>query len=414
MPQWLEQSQSRENAEHFCRFVARQPILDRSRHTFGYELLFRTGWENRFCADGELASRHIIDNAVSFGMDSLVGQSVPFVNCTRDLLLKGLPTLLPSSTVLELLEDIEVDEDLMTACKQLCAQGYKLALDDYDFGDQWEPLMGYISYVKVDFRTTTSPQRRDLLRRLRFHSLLFVAEKVEDEAEFKLAMDEGFHLFQGYFFTRPVVLGRPALTTIINRFRFVAELSKPVFNATEITRFLKEEPTITYRLLRLANSAAVGVREPLTNLRTALAMIGEEQFRKMAFAAMTSELCGTQTLETLQFVLQKARFCELMAPDLNMDSTELYLFGMIAVLQSTLHLSSADLAETLKLRPQLVAALQGDTNDYLLLLSLFDAHSSGDWTTLSKVAAQLGRREETVSARCHEAQIWAQGIMAVA
>lgn len=414
MPQWLEQSQSNDGAERFCRFVARQPILDRLRHTFGYELLFRTGWENRFCADGELASRHIIDNAISFGMDSLVGESIPFVNCTRDLLLKGLPTLLPSSTVLELLEDMVVDDDLVTACKKLCAQGYKLALDDYDFSEQWEPLMAYVSYVKVDFRTTTSQQRVDLLRRLRFHSLQFVAEKVEDEAEFKLAMAEGFHLFQGYFFTKPVVLGRPALTTIINRFRFVAELSKPSFNSGEITRLLKEEPTITYRLLRMANSAAMGAREPLTNLRTALAMIGEEQFRKMALTAMTSELCGTQTLETLRFVLEKARFCELMAPDLNMDATELYLFGMIAVLQSTLHLSSAELAEQLKLRPQLVAALQGDVNEYQLLLRMFEAHCGGDWTALTEVAERLGRREEVVSARCREAQIWAEGVMAVA
>lgn len=414
MPQWLEQSQSLDGAEHFCRFVARQPILDRSRRTFGYELLFRTGWENRFCADGELATRHIIDNAITFGMDSLVGDSIPFVNCTRDLLLKGLPTLLPSSTVLELLEDIEVDGELIAACKRLSAQGYKFALDDYDFREQWEPLLGFVSYVKVDFRTTTSAQRTDLLRRLRFHSLLFVAEKVEDEAEFKLAMAEGFHYFQGYFFTRPVVLGRPALTTIINRFRFLSELGKASFNPTEIIRLLKEEPTITYRLLRLANSAAAGAREPITSLRTALAMVGEEQFRKMALTAMTGEMCGTETLETLQFVLEKARFCELMAPELNMDSTELYLFGMIAVLQPTLLLSSTDLAERLKLRPELIAALEGVTNEYRLLLRLFEAHSSGDWDTLGEVAATLGRREDAVSARCREAQSWAQRIMALA
>ncbi len=414
MPEWLSQQQATDTAAQFCRFVARQPILDRTRRTFGYELLFRTGWENRFAADGEIASRHIIDNAISFGMDSLVGDSIPFVNCTRDLLLRGLPTLLPTTTVLELLEDIVVDEDLLTACKRLCALGYKLALDDYDFNPQWEPLLHLATYIKVDFRTTTPRQRTDLLHRLRFRPLNFVAEKVEDEAEFRAAMDEGFHLFQGYFFTKPVVLGRPALTTVINRFRFLAELGKPGFNATEIVRLLKEEPTITYRLLRLANSAAAGVREPLTSLRTALAMIGEDQFRKMAFTAMTAELCGSQTMETLRFILQKARFCELMAPDLHMDGTELYLFGMIAVLQSTLSLSDADLAETLKLRPELVAALQGNTNDFHLLLQLFEAHNTGDWDLFSRAAARLGRAEDSVGNRCREARQWATDIMAVA
>lgn len=140
MPEWLPQFHCPDPAERFCRFVARQPILDRSRRTYGYELLFRSGWENRFCADGEMASRHIIDNAVSFGMESLVGDTVPFVNCTRDLLVRGLPTLLPRYTVLELLEDIVVDEDLIAACKRFHALGYQLALDDYDFSERWEPL----------------------------------------------------------------------------------------------------------------------------------------------------------------------------------------------------------------------------------------------------------------------------------
>ena len=413
MPEWLPQSPTNDGADQFCRFVARQPILDRSRRTFGYELLFRTGWENRFCADGEVASRHMIDNAVAFGMESLVGDSIPFVNCTRDLLMKGLPTLLPAYTVLEVLEDVEVDEELVSACKRLAALGYRLALDDFDFTDRWEPLLSCASYVKVDFRCTTQKQRVDLLHRMRFHALQFVAEKVEDEQEFQMAMDEGFHFFQGYFFTKPIVLGRPALNTVINRFRFLAELSKPGFNATEIIRLLKEEPTITYRLLRLANSAAMGAREPLSSLRTALAMIGEEQFRKMAFTAMTSELCGGQTMETLRFILQKARFCELMAPELGMEPTEMYLFGMLAVMQSTLNLSDADLSQTLKLRPNLVAALQGEINDYTLVLALFEAHSIGDWAAFTHSAELLGRREDIISSRCQDAQHWASEVMSI-
>ena len=193
-----------------------------------------------------------------------MGEAIPFVNCTRDLLLKGLPTLLPAYTVLEILEDVEVDDELVSACKRLAALGYKLALDDFDFDNRWEPLLPHANYIKLDFRCTTPRQRIDLLHRLRFSPVQFVAEKVETEQEFKTAMDEGFHFFQGYFFTQPVVLGRPALNAVINRFRFLAELSKPGFNSTEIIRLLKEEPTITYRLLRLANSAATGVREPLS------------------------------------------------------------------------------------------------------------------------------------------------------
>ena len=41
------------------RFVARQPILDRSQNVFGYELLFRNGVEDYFNADPDRTPRSI-------------------------------------------------------------------------------------------------------------------------------------------------------------------------------------------------------------------------------------------------------------------------------------------------------------------------------------------------------------------
>lgn len=414
MPEWVTQSRSPELSEHFCRFVARQPILDRSRRTFGYELLFRSGWENRFYANGDMASRHIVDNAVSFGMESLVGDGVPFVNCTQDLLVSGLPTLLPRYTVLEVLEDVCPDAELIASCKHLHALGYKLALDDYDFSDRWTPLLPFTQFIKVDFRCTEARQRIDLLHKLRFSGIQFVAEKVEDEAELRMAMDEGFHLFQGYFFTRPVVLARPALTTVINRLRFLAELSQPGFHLNRVLGLLKEEPSISYRLLRLANSAAVGAREQLTSLRTAMTMIGEEQFRKLALTALTSELCGGQATETLRFILQKARFCELMATQLGLEPTELYLFGMLSVVQATLKLSPVEVEQTLKLRPEMIAALAGKDNAFRRVLELAHSYEQGDWPAFGELAARVGGTEEHISECGSRARQWAEQVVRAA
>ena len=53
------------------RFVARQPILDRSQKVFGYELLFRNGIEDYFNADPELAARSTLDSSLLFGMNTL-------------------------------------------------------------------------------------------------------------------------------------------------------------------------------------------------------------------------------------------------------------------------------------------------------------------------------------------------------
>ena len=409
--EWIQQAEQVPGEEALSRFVALQPIVNRNRETFGYELLFRNSWENRFSSDGDMASQQLVDNAVAFGFDSLVGDKIPFLNCTRDLLLRGVPTLLPRNTVLEVLETTKVDVLLVEACKNLSAMGYAIALDDYDFSPHWEPLLPYTSFIKVDFRASTPPQRQALIEQLSHRSIKFVAEKVETDEEYRLGLEEGFHLFQGYFFTRPVVVGRRALAGVLSRLSFMAALSRSMLDWAEVLRLLKQEPSISFRLLRMANSAASALRFPLCSLHAALAMIGEDEFRKMALTALAVELCASQGSGTMRAILQKARFCELIATELRLEPAELYLFGMVSVFHTTLKLS-ADSQASLHLRPEMTAAFAGSINVYSQLLALISSLEQARWTDASDAAGYLRVSDDTAAEIFDEARQWADTVLA--
>ncbi|MEG9430669.1 EAL and HDOD domain-containing protein [Terriglobus sp. ADX1] len=409
---WVREQQKEPlPGDGFCRFVARQPIVDRMRRTFGFELLFRSGWENSFCADGEAASRQIFDNAVSFGLDSIVGQSVPFVNCTRALMLNRMPAVLPRGTVLEVLEDSEVDGALIHACRELSMMGYGIALDDFDFTEKWEHLIPFVNYIKLDFRSSTSPQRVRLIRRLKYHNIRFVAEKVETEEEVQQAMDEGFHLFQGYFFMRPVVMARPSLTAIVNKLRFLAELSQAEMDHTRVLQLLKEEPSISYRVLRVANSAALGLRQPVKSLENALALIGEEQFRRLATLALATEFSGGTSLEPIRFILQRARLCELLGVAMGMEAGEMYLLGMMSVVRKTLQVTGEEANQVLRMTTEMSAALDGADNPYRWLLELAEACEKGLWEQMERSASLLHVAEAKAAELLLESQAWAAGIL---
>jgi EAL and modified HD-GYP domain-containing signal transduction protein len=73
------------------QFVARQPILTANEKVFGYELLFRDGIEDFFrSADPDAASRSTLNTSMLLGLDVLCDGHRAFVNCTREILLKGL------------------------------------------------------------------------------------------------------------------------------------------------------------------------------------------------------------------------------------------------------------------------------------------------------------------------------------
>ena len=88
-------------------FVARQPILDRNGGVYGYELLARSGNGN-ICdgSDPTAATCRTIDTSLLIGLNSLTEGRRAFINCTREILLSDMVTVLPSKVcVLEILED---------------------------------------------------------------------------------------------------------------------------------------------------------------------------------------------------------------------------------------------------------------------------------------------------------------------
>jgi c-di-GMP-related signal transduction protein len=186
------------------RFVARQPILDRSQNVFGYELLFRNGVEDYFNADPELAARSMLDSSLLFGINTLCDNRRAFVNCTREVLFKDLITLLPPhQAVAEILETVEPEDRVITACKRLKAAGYMIALDDFAPNDPRIPLVEFADIIKVDIRATRPEERAGMMRRFGSSTCKMLAEKLETPHEFQQARDMGFAYFQGYFFCPP-------------------------------------------------------------------------------------------------------------------------------------------------------------------------------------------------------------------
>jgi len=106
--------------------AARQPIFDAHQQVFGYELLFRSGFENCFIfPDGDVATSRVLDSFMIEGLEALWRPQKAFINFTRNALLNGFANLLPSQTLtVEILEEIEPDPPVIEACLKLKQQGY--------------------------------------------------------------------------------------------------------------------------------------------------------------------------------------------------------------------------------------------------------------------------------------------------
>jgi EAL and modified HD-GYP domain-containing signal transduction protein len=298
------------------RYVARQPIFDCEQRVFGYELLFRDSLENCFIGDADEASRATLDRSLVMGLDVLCDGRRAFVNCTRDTLIKGLVTLLPStSTIIEILESVPSDPDVMAACQSLKQQGYMIALDDYVAGDPRAPLAEMADIIKVDLQLTTEEQRGELVKQFGPWRCRMLAEKVETQSEFARARDQGFVYFQGYFFRRPEMMGTHDMpANRLNYVRMLQEVSRPELDVPGLERLVKQEASICYRLLRYLNSAAFGFRKEIHSVRHALSLLGERDLRRWVRLIAAVGAGQDKTSDLVLSALVRGRFCELLAP----------------------------------------------------------------------------------------------------
>jgi EAL and modified HD-GYP domain-containing signal transduction protein len=395
------------------RYLARQPIMDLHGRVHGYELLFRAGPEAVFRGDGDHATRTMLDNTVIFGLEKLTGGVPAFVNCTKESLIENMVRVLPSGmTVLEILENLDPTPELIAACRKQKVEGFRLALDDFTWKPGFDPLVEMADYVKVDFLQTGAQERKILLQRLHGVTVALVAEKIETQEEYKRACGEGFTLFQGYYFCRPVLLeNRKIPANRLSHIEILQHLRGDVLDLRKLTRLLKRDPSLTYRLLRLVNSPMCAIRQEVSSIQAALLAVGEDAFRHIAMLAIASEFNAGQPAEILSMAFVRGRFCELAAVGGALDPTEQYLLGMLSLLPAMMRIPMEELAPALPLRVEIREALQGSANAQRILLQWVEFHEQGDWAACDAIIQKEGLNSKEIY-RCYaEAVMWAEAAL---
>ncbi len=391
------------------RFVARQPIFDRTQNVFGYELLFRDGLETCFRADPEAASRSTLDSSLLFGLNTLCDGRRAFLNCTREVLLKDLVTLLPpDQTVVEILETVEPGDRVSAACKRLKEAGYLIALDDFAPNDPRTSLCDFADILKIDFRATKIEERAGLMRRFATGKRKMLAEKLETPHEFRQARDMGFAFFQGYFFRRPeVMIAREVPANKLHYLRLLEMVCRAELDLRELEKTIKQEAAICYRLLRYLNSPLFGFSLEIKSIRHAMAILGERELRRWIRLVVAVSAAEQKCSELVLTGLARARFCELLSTRQKSDS-DLFLMGLLSVMDAILEVPMDVLLAQVPVDKETKGALLGQAGGLRPILQLMLAQESGEWEQSSILAKQLQLSDEEVAEHWWQAVQWAQ------
>jgi c-di-GMP-related signal transduction protein len=393
--------------------VARQPILTGEEKLFGYELLFRDGVEDYFrAADADLAARSTLSTSMLIGLETLCDGQRAFLNCTREVLLKDYITLLPApQTVVEILETVPPDDLVVGACQRLRQAGYLIALDDFVIDDPRTSLTDLADIIKVDLKLTPLPQAAEMAKRHGMKHCRMLAEKVETREQFAAAKKAGFLYFQGYFFRRPETLTAHEIPeNRINYLRIWQAISRPQLDVREIETLIKREASLCYRLLRYLNSPVFGLGNEIRSVRHALALLGEREVCRWVRLVATLSAGQDKSSELVNSALIRARFCELLSGKAHHEGSDLFLMGLISLMDAILEIPMTKILEHVALDQDSKAALLGQVSPLRPFYRLMLAQESGEWQEAAELARQLNLKEAEVAESYWEAVQWARQV----
>ncbi len=336
----------------------------------GYELLYReAGSDHANVRDDELATARVSLRAMTeIELEGLVDQRRAWINVTREFVLGGLAqTIPPDRVVLELLEDQLVDDALIEALGKLRTGGYQVALDDFTLTPEIEPLLTKVDIVKLDLRALGADGLTSLARDLSRHRLTLVAEKLEDHADFEIALAAGCHLFQGYFFCRPEIIeGTLVAPSKLALLKLAADVQDPAVDLAALDRVISTDVALSYRLLRYINSAYFSLRQPMSTVMQAVTMLGIDNVRSWTTMMILAQI-GGKPRELFITALVRARFCQLAGQDQDEPSSELFALGLFSVIDALTDRPMASVVRSLPFPQAMRDALVGRTGPGRLL-----------------------------------------------
>jgi len=196
----------------------------------------------------------------------------------------------------------------------------------------------------------------------------------------------------------------------LNYVRMLQVVSKPELDPREIENAIKGEASLCYRLLRYMNSAIFGFANEIHSVRHALSMLGEREVRRWVRLVVTLSAGQNRSSEIVLSALVRARFCELLSPKIQHGDSDLFLLGLLSLMDSILEIPMAEVLEKVPIDQETKAVLLGGGSRLRPLYQLMLAQESGDWQHSAALAKSLKLAEGDVAEIYFQAMQWARQV----
>ncbi len=394
-------------------YINMQPIMLKNGNTYGYELVDsdRSGKD-----DDDAFSLSEIDRTLdALGLNDIKDNNKYFISFTKQLLNKAVLKNLPRNKfVIQINASDKCTDEKMQLYKQLCSSGYSLALANVDSGNLNQELLDLVEYCKFEPGGISGSEQMNLIAAN--PTKTFIAADVSTNEEFETARRRGFTLFQGYFFNQQVVTKKEKDIEPLkaNYFRLLQLTSTDNYvDFNEISEVISSDVALSYKLLRLLNSAAVGLRNRVSSILVALTFLGEENLKQWISVLALRGVSNEKPLELVRMSLIRARFGEILAHSFKppKDARHVFMAGLLSLLHVALDKTKEEMLDEIAVADKIRDSLLGDDGPYSEILKFFENYEHSNWAEITRFSEKNGISCASINHAYIKAVEWCNGLM---
>ncbi|WP_322172834.1 EAL and HDOD domain-containing protein [Acutalibacter caecimuris] len=382
------------------RYIVRQPIKNEKNQIIAYELLYY-GENQAYGSSDEGASEFAVaDTVYSFlmqNMEKSLKDTVHFMTFTTTLLMKKTPALFPKKGLIIQIDDSVVIHPLaLRFVQQYARDGYKIAVNQFQFAPRYLSLIDYIDYIKLNIKETNENSAKNIVNLAKSMNKKVIATDVDTQELYQAALNLNVDALEGPYVAKQLATKAHSSGYLqSNFFRLMVAVVREEPDMEEIENIISTDATLSYGLLRVANTAYFSTKHRVTTIRQAIMTLGIAQLKQWIYLLSTTNAnneIDQSAEEFLKLSFMRANFCsELMnyAKNLPISRSEAYLMGMFSTLNYLIDAPLEEILSTVPVADEVKAALLHHEGPCGELFDLVLSYEQADWDKITKHAEAL-------------------------
>lgn len=381
--------------------VVRQAIKDiRTDAVIGYELMVQEDQDSLYNPSTDSVAANAMVSFLSENSGCIFKDKKTFMTFTPTLLFRNTPKIFDKDKVIIQIEDNIVVHSLATIIiGKYKEDGYHFAINDFQFTPKYFSMLEYVDYIKVNISNKMDEtQRRSIVNLVDMaHGFQkeFIATGVNTKEVYEYAKELGVDYVEGNYISTATMTKTSKMDFMQgNLYQLIMEITKDEPDIEMLEEIVRRDASLTYALLKMANSSYFAAHQETTSVRQAMVRVGINQLKQWVYLlSFEDNAADSASEELLKTSFMRANFASRLVRkrrNFVINASDAYLLGMFSTLEYMIDAPMEEILEDIPIVEEVKTALISKEGLAGKLYELLLSYERAEWSEIKGLADELG------------------------